>query len=115
MELFQKYIDILGTPRRYFFEQMSLFATDEEEKEKLIELCSPEGADLIHDYCTREKRTYLEIFDDFKTCNPPIEYLLDIIPRLQPRGFSIASSHLAHPGKVSCQLNLSTRYYQPPV
>ena len=30
-ELFVKYLDMLGTPRRYFFEQMSLFAADEEE------------------------------------------------------------------------------------
>lgn len=31
LDLFKKYIDILGTPRRYFFEQMSLFATEKEE------------------------------------------------------------------------------------
>jgi len=40
---------IQGLPRRYFFERLSFFATEDEEKTKLRELSSPEGADLYHE------------------------------------------------------------------
>ena len=35
-----------GTPTRAFFEQLSFFATDEEQKEKLLELSSAVGCDI---------------------------------------------------------------------
>lgn len=61
-------LDISGTPRRSFFERLSLFAADEEEREKLEELASPEGADLLYEYATREKRSYVEVLGDFPSC-----------------------------------------------
>lgn len=89
--LFRQYLDILGTPRRYFFEQCSVFASNEEERAKLCEMISPDGADLLYDYCTREKRTYVEIFSDFPSICPPLEVLVQIIPLTRPRAFSISS------------------------
>eukprot|EP00752_Nemacystus_decipiens_P004323 g3948.t1 len=98
--LLTEVLDISGTPRRSFFERLSLFATDEEEKEKLEELASPDGADLLYEYATREKRTYVEVLGDFPSCKVPPERLLELVPRLRPRGFSIASSPLETPSKV---------------
>lgn len=93
-------LDILGTPRRAFFERLSLFASNEDEREKLVELASPEGADLLYEYATREKRTYVEVFEDFPSCKVPPERLLELIPRLRARGFSIASSGLETPSRI---------------
>lgn len=98
--LLSEALDILGTPRRSFFEKLSLFATDEEEKKKLEELASPEGADLLYEYATREKRSYVEVFEDFSSCKLPLERLLELVPRLRPRGFSIASSSLVTPSVI---------------
>lgn len=93
-------LDILGTPRRSFFEKLSLFAADEEENEKLLELASPEGADLLYEYATREKRNYVEVMGDFRSCKVPTERLLELVPMLRPRGFSIASSVLETASRV---------------
>lgn len=93
-------LDISGTPRRAFFETLSLFATDEVEREKLVELSSPDGADLLYEYATREKRTYVEVLGDFPSCKVPLKRLLQLIPRLRPRGFSIASSSLETPWRL---------------
>eukprot|EP00903_Cladosiphon_okamuranus_P014088 g13095.t1 len=98
--LLTEVLDISGTPRRSFFERLSLFAADEEEKEKLEELASPAGADLLYEYATREKRTHVEVLGDFPSCKVPPERLLELIPRLRPRGFSIASSALETPSKL---------------
>lgn len=98
--LLSEVLDILGTPRRSFFERLSLFASNEDEREKLAELASPEGADLLYEYATREKRTYVEVFEDFPSCRVPPERVLELIPRLRARGFSIASSALETPSRI---------------
>ena len=98
--LLRDVLDILGTPRRSFFERLSLFAADREEREKLQELASPAGADLLYEYATREKRSYVEVLGDFPSCKVPPERLLELIPRMRPRGFSIASSALETPATV---------------
>ncbi|KAG2530958.1 hypothetical protein JM16_001427 [Phytophthora kernoviae] len=99
-DLFSKYLTILETPRRSFFEKLSLFASNDEEKEKLEELASAEGVDLLYDYCIREKKTYVEVLSDFTSAQVPLANLLQLIPRQQPRSYSISSSALLHPGRI---------------
>lgn len=41
--LLKYFFDINSIPKRYFFELLSHFSTDEMEKEKLVEFASPEG------------------------------------------------------------------------
>ncbi|XP_068695868.1 NADPH-dependent diflavin oxidoreductase 1-like [Montipora foliosa] len=100
--LVEHYLDIQGVPRRYFFELLSHFTTSDLEKEKLQEFCSAEGQEELYSYCYRQKRTALEILQDFPnaSANIPFEYLFDLIPPIQPRAFSIASSLMAHPDEV---------------
>ena len=45
--LAQHYLDINSVPRRSFFEFMALFSTNELEKEKLQEFCTPEGQVIL--------------------------------------------------------------------
>lgn len=99
-ELLHRYLDILGTPRRRFFEALSFFTPDEDEKEKLEEMCSKEGNDLFHTYCKKERKNYLDVFDDFNTVKPPLRYFVEMIPLLQPREYSISSSPRAHGQRV---------------
>lgn len=103
--LLTRFLDVLGRPRRYFLEQLSLWATDEEEREKLLELASAEGSDLYYDYVVRSRRNYLEVLSEFRSARPPLEQLMRLVPRLQPRLFSIANSQL-HPG-CSDQVHLA--------
>ncbi len=91
-QLFTSHLDICGIPRRSFFAGLAEFATYEEEKEKLLELASPDGASLYYDYCLREKRSYVEVMEEFPSARPPIHKLLEILPLLQPRHYSVASS-----------------------
>ena len=60
---FALYLDILGTPRRVFYEQLSFFAADEEERERLLEMSTSAGTDLYHNYSWREHRTYVEVLE----------------------------------------------------
>uniref|UniRef100_A0A8C6K2Q6 NADPH-dependent diflavin oxidoreductase 1 n=1 Tax=Melopsittacus undulatus TaxID=13146 RepID=A0A8C6K2Q6_MELUD len=96
------YLDISCVPRRSFFQLLSCFSTSELEREKLQEFSSAQGQEELYSYCNRPRRTTLEVMWDFPhtTCAIPPEYLLDLIPRIRPRAFSIASSMLAHPDRI---------------
>ncbi|NXB89864.1 NDOR1 oxidoreductase, partial [Vidua chalybeata] len=96
------YLDISCVPRRSFFELLAYFSTNELEQEKLQEFSSAQGQEELYSYCNRPRRTTLEALWDFPhtTCAIPADYLLDLIPRIRPRAFSIASSMLAHPERM---------------
>ncbi|XP_069465948.1 NADPH-dependent diflavin oxidoreductase 1 isoform X2 [Ambystoma mexicanum] len=102
----QHYLDICCVPRRSFFELLSYFATNELEQEKLKEFSSALGQEELYSYCNRPRRTTLEVLLDFPhtTCSIPPDYLLDLIPRIRPRSFSIASSLLVHPDRIQILL-----------
>ncbi|XP_067949341.1 NADPH-dependent diflavin oxidoreductase 1-like [Watersipora subatra] len=93
-DLATDYLDLSSVPTRYFFELMSHFSRDEQEKEKLEEFCSAEGQDARFSYCNRVKRSIIEVLTEFPNTTPyiPVNYILDLFPALQPRAFSIASA-----------------------
>ncbi|GAA0176135.1 oxidoreductase [Lithospermum erythrorhizon] len=89
-----------ASPRRYFFEVMSYFASAEHEKERLRDFVSPEGRDDLYQYNQKEGRTVLEVLEDFPSVRMPFEWLVQLVPPLKTRAFSIASSNSAHPNEV---------------
>ncbi|KAK9834355.1 hypothetical protein WJX84_005108 [Apatococcus fuscideae] len=94
-------LDIVGSsPRRYLFEVLACFATEEREIERLQYFASPAGRDDLHTYNQGEGRTLLEVLDDFRSAAIPLEWLLQAAPRLKPRLFSLASACISHPGEA---------------
>lgn len=79
---------------------MSFFATAEHEKERLQYFASPEGRDDLYQYNQKERRTVLEVLEDFPSVQMPFEWLVQLVPPLKTRAFSISSSPLAHPNQV---------------
>ncbi|KAM9338279.1 NADPH-dependent diflavin oxidoreductase 1 [Symphorus nematophorus] len=116
--LVESYLDISAVPRRSFFELLSTFATNELEREKLLEFSSAAGQDELHSYCNRPRRTALEVLADFPhtTAELKADYLLDLFPAIQPRSFSIASSLQAHPNRLQilvAVVRYKTKLYKP--
>lgn len=99
-ELFEVYLAVLGAPSRYFFRIMARFAEDPLERERIEELASPEYHDDFDRYCSREQRTFVEVLEDFPSVRLSLELFVELVPRLQARQFSIASSRLAHPQEL---------------
>lgn len=116
--LVENYLDIAAVPRRSFFELLSTFATNELEREKLLEFSSAAGQDELHSYCNRPRRTALEVLADFPhtTAELKVDYLLDLFPEIQPRSFSIASSLQTHPDRLQilvAVVRYKTKLYKP--
>jgi len=112
MQAVTSYFDIQSIPKRYFFELLSHFTTDETEKEKFIEFNTAEGQQELYEYCNRPRRNILEVLYDFRhtTPNIPFQYLFDLIPQIKSRSFSIASSQEKH--KDNLQLLVAVVKYR---
>ncbi|KAB1279878.1 NADPH-dependent diflavin oxidoreductase 1 [Camelus dromedarius] len=110
--LVSRYLDITSVPRRSFFELLACLSPHEREREKLLEFSSAQGHEELHSYCTRPRRNILEVLCDFPhTAGAiPPDYLLDLIPPIRPRAFSVASSQLAHPSRL--QILVAVVQYQ---
>lgn len=101
-QLLECCLDVQGIPRRSFLEQAAVFCSDDEQAEKLLEMSgylSSEtgeegsyGSGLYRLYVLKEARTYSEVLRDFSSCKIPLQNLLEMIPPIKPRHFSIASS-----------------------
>jgi sulfite reductase alpha subunit-like flavoprotein len=99
-KLLTRHLDIGAVPKRSYFEKLAQYASDPEEADKLRELASAQGSDLYFDYCVRERKNYVEVLQEFRSCRPPLSVLLEVLPVIGPRKYSIASSPALHPRTV---------------
>lgn len=88
--LLTHHLDLRSPPRKSLFEWLRRLTKDEREEERLDDFIT--DPDEIHDYATRPKRSILETLADFRETTLPMEYLLEILPPLRRRQFSIASN-----------------------
>jgi len=92
--------DLYALPRRTFFRKLAKFATDPEERDKLLHFASPQGSDDFHQYVTIERHNILMCLRDFPSARPCVEDLMQFLPPLRPRPFSIASSPTYHSDRL---------------
>lgn len=83
-----------------FFKMLALYTTDVQELEVLNNLCSSKNSNGYAKFINNEGRSLLRILREFPNCRVPIERLLEFLPPLQPRPYSIASSPLVSNNKI---------------
>jgi len=96
------YVDICAIPRTHILAELAKYTTDADEKAKL-ELMSgttAEGKALYQQWVVNDVRHLTHILEDLPTCKPAVDHLLELLPRLQPRFYSIASSAKVHSSSV---------------
>lgn len=96
------YLDITMNPRTHVLKELSEYATDAEEKEKLklMASTSPEGKALYQSWIIHDNRTIVHVLEDLPSCRPALDHLCELLPRLQPRYYSISSSPKLYPTTV---------------
>lgn len=93
-------LDLFGKPGKRFYESLVDFTEDADEKKKLEELVSPAGVELFKKFQDEEFYTFADVFELFKSARPSAQDLVQIIPALKRREYSIASSQKLHPNEV---------------
>ncbi|CAI5446687.1 unnamed protein product [Caenorhabditis angaria] len=90
----EHYVDICAPVKSHVLKAISEYCSDEAEKQYLSSLATAneEGLAEYARYIQKERRSIVDVLKEHKSCKPPIEYLLELLPRLQARYYSIASS-----------------------
>ncbi|RVE52696.1 hypothetical protein evm_002569 [Chilo suppressalis] len=96
------YLEITAVPRTHILRELAEYCSDEEDKKKLLLMAtnSQEGKELYHSFVVDACRNIVHILEDIKSCKPPLDHLCELLPRLQPRYYSISSSPKLYPETV---------------
>merc|ERR1719195_1860294 len=96
------YVEITALPRTHILKELSVYTSDAEQRSQLELMASTtaEGKALYQSWVVDSCRHITHILEDMDTCKPPIDHILELLPRLQPRFYSIASSAKVHPTSV---------------
>lgn len=88
------YLEITALPRTHIIKELAEYCSDEADKEllKLMSSTTPEGKAKYHAWVGDACRNIVHILEDIPTCRPPIDHICELLPRLQPRFYSISSS-----------------------
>lgn len=100
------YLEITALPRTHIIKELVEYCSDEKDKEllKLMSSTTPEGKAKYQTWVQDACRNIVHILEDCPSCRPPIDHICELLPRLQPRYYSISSS-----SKVSLTVFVDSR------
>ncbi|CAG8566130.1 5508_t:CDS:2 [Cetraspora pellucida] len=98
-QVFVQILDIFGRPAKRFYESLAFYATDDNERKRLLWISSSEGS-VEFKRRVADTITYADLFYEFTSARPPVEDLVQIIAPIKPRHYSIASAQSVHPNSV---------------
>ncbi|KAJ3166011.1 hypothetical protein HK101_012014 [Irineochytrium annulatum] len=99
-QLLVQVVDLFGKPGKKFYQSLCHHAADMSQREKLGWLGSAEGAEDLEKLAEEETPTFADVLEMFPSARPGIEDLLQLIPDIKPRHYSISSSMNVHPTSV---------------
>ncbi|KAG9508585.1 hypothetical protein GZH46_02914, partial [Fragariocoptes setiger] len=97
------YVDITGSIRMHTLRDLIPFAGNDEDRDFLNVLSTPDdiGKAKYKNWVVDDCRNIVHILEDLTSLRPPLDFLLELLPRLQSRYYSISSSALASPRVAS--------------
>ena len=99
--LFTTTLDIRTIPKKLFLRALLEYTEHPDEKQLLCLLCSKEGAGEYTKKVLEAKLGFVDLLEMVPSCRPPASLLLEHLPRLLPRPYSISSCLKETPGRVS--------------
>lgn len=99
-------LDIRTVPSKALLRVLSEHTTEPQEKRRLQELCSKQGASDYSRLIREPGLSLLDLLNAFPSCQPPFERLLELLPRLKARPYSVSSSPLENPTHLHFVFNI---------
>ncbi|CAF4304559.1 unnamed protein product, partial [Didymodactylos carnosus] len=96
------YLDITSIPNTQVLKDIAQYATDDSERALLTLMgsYSEEGKIKYKEWALDSCRSIVAILEDLPSLKPPLDYLCELLPRLQARYYSISSSPKIHETSV---------------
>ncbi|KFQ26174.1 Methionine synthase reductase, partial [Merops nubicus] len=99
-------LEIRAIPKKAFLRALAECTSDAGEKRRLQELCSRQGASDYMHFIRDSNVCLLDLLHAFPSCKPSFNLLIEHLPKLQARSYSVSSSNLYHPGKLCFVFNI---------
>ncbi|XP_053625565.1 NADPH--cytochrome P450 reductase-like isoform X2 [Plodia interpunctella] len=96
------YVEITALPSPDVMMKLAEYCSNQNDKNKmtLMGTNSEEGKTLYKTFIEDARRNIVHILEDIKSCKPPLDQICRLLPRLQPRYYSISSSPKLFPESV---------------
>ncbi|KAI1320729.1 hypothetical protein EDD11_010263 [Mortierella claussenii] len=109
LDIFRYSVDLTSVPKKANFRLYADHATDLAEKQHLMFMASKQGADQFNAF-RAQAPTFLDILHTFPSVKIPLARVIETLPPLQPRYYSITGSPMARNGhrRWSCAFNVVT-------
>ncbi|NWR34895.1 MTRR reductase, partial [Tachuris rubrigastra] len=99
-------LEIRAVPKKAFLRALVECTSDAGEKRRLQELCSRQGASDYMRFIRDSSVCLLDLLHAFPSCKPSLNLLIEHLPKLQSRSYSVSSSNLYQPGKLCFVFNI---------
>ena len=99
-DVFTYCVDITAQPKKALLRLLAEYCHSADDKTRLYQLASPLGKKEYDALIASHSHSLLSLLTTFPSCKPPLAGLLDHLPPLQPRYYSITSSPLTHPTSI---------------
>ncbi|NXG70999.1 MTRR reductase, partial [Baryphthengus martii] len=99
-------LEIRAIPKKAFLRALVECTSDVGEKRRLQELCSRQGTSDYARFVRDSNVCLLDLLHAFPSCKPSFNLLIEHLPRLQARSYSVSSSNLCQPGKLCFVFNI---------
>ncbi|XP_067385656.1 methionine synthase reductase isoform X2 [Emydura macquarii macquarii] len=87
-------LEIRAIPKKAFLRALVEYTSDAREKRRLQELCSKQGASDYNNFIRDFNVCLLDLLHAFPTCRPPLNLLIEHLPKLQARSYSASRQKL---------------------
>ncbi|XP_050096542.1 methionine synthase reductase-like [Anopheles aquasalis] len=91
--LFAECLDLRAIPKKAFLRALASYTTDTSERRFLEILCSKEGSAEYEKIILKHGKGFLSLLKLVPSCLPPASLLVEHLPRLMPRPYSIANAY----------------------
>ncbi|KAM6143063.1 methionine synthase reductase [Phoenicopterus ruber ruber] len=99
-------LEIRAIPKKAFLRALVECTSDAGEKRRLQELCSRQGASDYTRFIRESNVCLLDLLHAFPSCKPSLNLLIEHLPKLQARSYSVSSSNLYQPGRLWFVFNI---------
>ncbi|XP_027052043.1 NADPH--cytochrome P450 reductase-like [Pocillopora damicornis] len=96
------YVDIASVVKTHVLRELAEYAKDFEHKEFLMNITdtTEEAKKQYQDWVLTPHRHVVAVLEDLSSLKPPLDHLLELLPRLQCRYYSISSSPKVRSGNL---------------
>ena len=107
LDIFRYSVDLTTAPKKANIRLYGDHATDQVEKQKLMFMASKQGAEVFNAF-RAQGPSFLDILKTFPSIKLPVSRVIETLPPMQPRYYSITSSPMAKNGhrRWACAFNV---------